>query len=1115
MLLCTSQGWHESGEAPIVWRRLAYCLGSRFLMKRNKHFFSSSHPLDLLIVFLGGTSMWIDQPVNRFKKKLIRLSAAALSLAFLFLAAGNPAFADRASSWDEMSFEAQNNYRIFDIDSGLPFLGYMAVTQTPDGFIYTGGYGGLVRYDGKKFERLSGVDSVVSLCVTKDGSLWIGTNVGLLVHMSPNDEMTYYGKENGLDVVSIRAICADAAGNLVFGTDQGVYVLDTAGSIRPFHDDRLKQCYVNQMSSDGDGVIYGSDYDGNVFVIRDLKVECYYSGAAIGKSVQTVSGDPLRKGYIYIGTTGSEIMHGSLSQPIDTYEVTSTPGLMNINAIIYKDDRLWICSDGGVGFIDKAQHFTKLSDTAFNSGVAMCADYEGNLWFASSRNGLIRISTSPFADLNQMTRELNDRVVNTTWMEDDLLYVGTDTGLLILNSDGQTVDKPVYSYLKNARIRVIKGDSKGNLWFCTFSDYGLLCRTADGAIVTYTQNDGMLSNNIRTVYEMEDGTIAVSVTGGVHLLRDGKILQSFGEADGIPTNSILSLCEDFEGRLILGTNGRGLYMLEGDRAVPYPILDELDNGVIMGIKRDERRHCFWLITGGSLSVLKDGVARLLDSYPAELNANGCYDVLWPDTGMVFLMCNTGILVMDGDALLAGSFTDYEHYNSRKGLPHMVTPNSRSCVLENGDAYVACSDGLVRMNLVNLQSRGVTPTLAIPFIETDTDEKPQRVTEGQTITVPASTRRLNFYPYVLSYGLDDPKVSYYLEGFERVPMISSKEDLGQVSYTNLPGGTYTFHLTLEDGTEEVHSTSVTVVKLKAIHEQPAFWLAVAAAVLLLLVWIVRMLLRQQARSLKRKAAEAERKKEEARISRELNMAASIQSGALPRIFPAFPDRKEFDIYASMTPAKEVGGDFYDFFMVDDNHLGMVIADVSDKGVPAALYMMSAKMFISSHAKMGKTPKDVLEAANNALTADYKEEMFVTVWLGILDLRTGLLTAVNAGHEYPVLKRPDGDFEIIKDRHGLVLGGMPGVKYREYDLQLSPGAKLFVYTDGVPEACNEAKEFFGLERTVSVLNQAADETPQQILESVHRAVDEFVAGAPRFDDLTMMCLQYNGMQDSQKQ
>ena len=479
------------------------------------------------------------------------------------------------------------------------------------------------------------------------------------------------------------------------------------------------------------------------------------------------------------------------------------------------------------------------------------------------------------------------------------------------------------------------------------------------------------------------------------------------------------------------------------------------------------------------------------------------------------MCNTGILVMNVDDLIAGTVAEYEHYNSKKGLPHMVTPNSRSYVMENGDAYVACSDGLIRLNLNNIQSTGVTPILAIPFVEIDTDAKPRRLTNGETITVPASTRRLSIYPYVLSYGLDDPKVTYYLEGFDREPIASSKEDLGQISYTNLRGGTYTFRLKLEGESDQGPSASVTIVKKKAIYEELVFWVVVVLALLLLIAWIVRRLLKHQARALERKAKEEEHRKEEERINRELNMAASIQTGSLPSIFPAFPDRKEFDIYASMTPAKEVGGDFYDFFMVDDNHLGMVIADVSDKGVPAALYMMSAKMTISSHAKMGKSPQEVLEAANAALTANNNDEMFVTVWLGILDLKTGLLTAANAGHEYPILKQPDGTFEVIKDRHGLVLGSMPGIKYKEYDLLLKPGAKLFVYTDGVPEASNEEKEFFGIERTVAALNQEMDATPQKILENVHNAVNTFVADAPQFDDLTMMCLQYCGVQDSQDQ
>ena len=190
-------------------------------------------------------------------------------------------------------------------------------------------------------------------------------------------------------------------------------------------------------------------------------------------------------------------------------------------------------------------------------------------------------------------------------------------------------------------------------------------------------------------------------------------------------------------------------------------------------------------------------------------------------------------------------------------------------------------------------------------------------------------------------------------------------------------------------------------------------------------------------------------EKERIGTELALATRIQADMLPNIFPAFPDRTDFDIYATMDPAKEVGGDFYDFFLIDDDHLCMVMADVSGKGVPAALFMMASKIILRNNAMMGKSPAKIL-GPTNAICSNNQEEMFVTVWLGILEISTGKLTAANAGHEYPVMKRPDGRFELLKDKHGFVVGGMEGVKYKDYELQLEPGAKLFLYTDGVPEA-----------------------------------------------------------------
>ena len=251
-------------------------------------------------------------------------------------------------------------------------------------------------------------------------------------------------------------------------------------------------------------------------------------------------------------------------------------------------------------------------------------------------------------------------------------------------------------------------------------------------------------------------------------------------------------------------------------------------------------------------------------------------------------------------------------------------------------------------------------------------------------------------------------------------------------------------------------------------------------------------------------------EKERISTELSLATRIQADMLPNIFPAFPERPEFDIFASMDPAKEVGGDFYDFFLIDDHHLGMVMADVSGKGVPAALFMMVSKILLKNYAMAGQSPAQVLESVNRQICSNNREQMFVTVWFGVLDMLSGVLTAASAGHEYPVFKRAQGQFELFKDRHGFVIGGMAGVKYKQYEVQMAPGDKLFLYTDGVPEATNSREELFGTERMLAALNAEGDGTPQQILQSVRRAVDVFVGDAPQFDDLTMLCAQYFGKQ-----
>ncbi len=248
-------------------------------------------------------------------------------------------------------------------------------------------------------------------------------------------------------------------------------------------------------------------------------------------------------------------------------------------------------------------------------------------------------------------------------------------------------------------------------------------------------------------------------------------------------------------------------------------------------------------------------------------------------------------------------------------------------------------------------------------------------------------------------------------------------------------------------------------------------------------------------------------EKERIGAELNVATQIQADMLPRIFPTFTDKTEYELFASMDPAKEVGGDFYDFFIIDEEHLGLVVADVSGKGVPAALFMVIAKTLIKNRAMMGGTPGEVLAYANDQLCEGNDAELFVTVWFAIIDVKTGKGIAANAGHEHPAIRRAGGEFELSIYKHSVAVATMEGIKFREHEFELGHGDTLFCYTDGVTEATDAHNVLFGNDRLLEALNKDTDANAEQICKNVKDSINEFVGEAPQFDDITMLCIKFN--------
>ncbi|MBR2591404.1 MAG: PP2C family protein-serine/threonine phosphatase [Oscillospiraceae bacterium] len=245
-----------------------------------------------------------------------------------------------------------------------------------------------------------------------------------------------------------------------------------------------------------------------------------------------------------------------------------------------------------------------------------------------------------------------------------------------------------------------------------------------------------------------------------------------------------------------------------------------------------------------------------------------------------------------------------------------------------------------------------------------------------------------------------------------------------------------------------------------------------------------------------------------ISAELNIARKIQADMLPNIFPPFPQISSFDIHATMRPAKEVGGDFYDFYMVDKTHVALVIADVSGKGVPAALFMVISKTMIKNRAMHGGTPGEILRNVNDQLCANNASDFFVTVWMAIIDIETGNGVSVNAGHEHTVIRRAGGSYELLRYQHSLPLAIMERTEFKDREFKLNPGDRIFVYTDGVPEATNQKDELFGTDRMLASLNQHSEASLQDVLPQLQDDIDIFAEGAMQFDDITMLVFDYRG-------
>lgn len=848
---------------------------------------------------------------------------------------------------------------LYDNTNGLPTSEANAIAETNEGFIWIGSYSGLIRYDGNSFERFGAVSSlasIVSLFVDSNNRLWAGTNESGAAVMI-DGEFKIFGKAEGLRSNSVRSITEVSNGDIYLGTTDGLAVVDKELHLEMINDSQLDGEYIRMMRTRGN-IVYGVTKNGALFSVKARKVASFIDADTSGiEDIHSVLPDADNPGFAYIGSKGSQLYYAQLEDGFKIIKTIDISPCSYINAIESVGDMIWICTDTGIGFVvdDK---FTPISNVPMMTSVeGMMRDYQKNLWFVSSQQGVMKIVPNQFTDIFDRYH-IDSEVVYSTCLYEDRLFVGTkNSGLLVLDN-GEQVDKVPISkssdasgktypdtdlieMLKESKIRSIIRDSKGRLWFSTFGEQGLLMYDK-GKTIKFTESDGMPSERVRTVVECSDGTFLAVCTGGLAVIKDNKISKVYGSDDGIANTELLTVAEGIGGEYVVGTDGGGIYVIKDGGIEHYGTDEGLRSDVVMRIKKDVDRKLYWIITSNSIAYMtSDHKITTVSNFPYSNN----FDLYENSSGEVWVLSSNGIYAVDVEQLLQDpEEMSYLFYNRDNGLPCLATSNSYSELTESGDLYIAGTTGIAKVNIEKPFENVSELKMAVPYIEIDGNNV--YPDPDGNFSIPANTKKLTIYSYVYNYSFINPQVTYKLEGFDSDPVTVRRSELVPQSYTNLHGGDYSFILQIQDphGLTSKEMT-VNITKQKRFYE--LIWVhivsfVVAAAVL---IFAVRQYIKFKTQAAEKRS---QRQKELIReiveaFSKVIDMKDRYTNGHSARV-------AKYTVMLS----KELG---IDDETIDEYYFIALLHDIGKVGIPAEVLNKNGKLtdeefrLIKSHSALG--------------------------------------------------------------------------------------------------------------------------------------------------------------------
>ncbi|MBR2717284.1 MAG: HD domain-containing protein [Oscillospiraceae bacterium] len=767
-------------------------------------------------------------------------AAAVLLVLSLGLSLSAPASAADAPEPTDYNDYVQS---VYSSSNGLPCGEANDIAQTNDGVLWIGTYAGLYRYNGREFRWVDNYESVKNvncLYVDEEGRLWIGTNDNGLAIVIREKVVNVLDESSGLPSNSVRCIIRASDGYYYVGTTGSLQILVMNNGLKAANT--LPEVnYADSITADQRGHVAAIASGGRLFLMKN---------GSIQSSLQLTEGQDLFNccafapdGTLMVGSSTNQIYRYDVSGgDLELLDVTVCEGVNSINNLNYIDDgTLFISTDSGVSYIDAAGYH-RMNTNDFNNSIDnMLYDYQGNLWFTSSRLGLLRLAKSPFKDVYGAIG-MDRRVVNAIVAWQGCYYIGTDKGLDVVDRACRNrIENDLTAALSGKRIRCMYVDGQDHLWVCTYGS-GLMEYAPDGGTWAYNAENGSFGNRARIVTGLSDGTILAAGDTGISYIRDHRVSRTIRNEDGLINSMILTLTERSDGTILAGTDGDGIAVLK-DGAVADMLTreDGLSSGVILRTIKDPKSEGVFIVTSNSLCYLDpEGAIRVLDKFPYFNN----YDIWVKDEDTLFVMSSAGIYVVERDELVAGGDVAWELLDARQGLGTSLTANSWNYYDGNGELFLPCDTGvyIIDVDKYNSDIRSYRMQLASVRLDGVT-QPPARM---GAISVGQGVSRVELAPEILNYTIQEPNVGYLLEGYDTQWTIVPQNSLNNIIYVNLPAGDYTFRLAIFDSAGErvLEERKFELVKEGEFYEQRGFLVYMLLILSLFLIWFTWFVVQRQ-------------------------------------------------------------------------------------------------------------------------------------------------------------------------------------------------------------------------------------------------------------------------------